>query len=1292
VPDADGSAAEAAGGRARPRGRHRAASRERSPRAERRAGAARRARHSGTRTRAGLWSSGFRTRAVGSWWGRGSGARERAVRYPRPGSAAANRAPDPRGSAAPGAAGLPGTAGPAGAAVPDRYREFTSAEDTGETLLDVVGAGVAMLDASGRVVLWSREAERLLGWPSQHLIGRNLEEIVAESVESDYAGETREQVLRGRIWRGRIALLSREGERVVVVARISSLVNGDGVPFLQIWFAEASAVRELEEDLAVRDALFDQSPLGIAIYDSDLRYVRVNETLARMNGISAEEHVGQTVGENLSGEAADEASAIQRQVLATGTPVIDLIVGQSAAGERGPGFRSVSYSRLTDRAGRVLGITGTIMDVTDRYRAIARVEQARQRLSLLNEVGSRIGDLLDSSRIARELAAVLVPRFADYAAVLLLEPVARGGDLSRHLLLRDARLVVTGTAAYRDSPRADTLLQTGKLVPPSENSVLFRVLSTGRLEHLDSLAKLTEGMDVGSTEPRMAAAMDLGVHASLVVPLRARGIVLGLIVLGRAGRRESFDPDETAFATEVADRAGASLENARLYARERTAALMLQRSLLPQRVAPQPGVEVAYRYVPASSGAEVGGDWFDVIQLPGGRTALVVGDVMGHSLRAAATMGRLRTAVRTLAGLDLPPARVLQQLQDLADDLAAGPEAGHIATVVYAVYDPAERTLCTARAGHPPPMLVEPGGRARVLDLPAGAPIGVGGVPFESAEREVPPGTLLVLYTDGLVESRDADIDVGIGRLGRVVERQYASLEAACETVIGTLEQGQEPDDVALLLARLDVVTAPRDTSPQRPSTRATAAEAAAPTEAEAAAPTEAEAAPATPPGPAAAPAPASAPAAQPAPAGPAAAPAAPAAAPAGPAAAPSGAAGSRAPEAPAAPPAQAEPSGRAAAPDERRESAAPVAEPSGQAGPSAGRAEAPASAGPAAPGAPAESAGDAGRAATPAAAGSAAPAATSGPTDSRTVAGPADRARPAGPAGTAAPAGSVEPGAADAAGTAAPTGSASPPAPPAPPAEGAPLGPDGGRAAPAGPPGPDAVSAADGPAARTSAPAEPSAPKSPDAPSASGGPAGGRTVPAVPAAPTEPCGPPAPPSEAGPGDQPEAAASSSCPAPASPAPASADADTDTPGGAVAADGPPTRGAAVRATARWELAAEPSAVGRARRLLREVLAEWGLQDLSADAQLLVSELVTNAVRYASAPIWLEVNHTADHLLVEVADPIPQHPQERDARHTDEGGRGLHLVRRMADRWGTRPVGRGKAVWFELTLPGGDSRE
>lgn len=687
-------------------------------------------------------------------------------------------------------------------------------EHTEGSLFDVVKVAIAILDTAGRVVLWSPAAEELLGWPSELLVGRRIDELMADQ---ELVGRVRAAIqatLRNGKWHGLTELRHRDDGLVAVEARISLLVDGDGTPFLQVALAEARTLRAVERDLAVRDALFEQSPLGIAVLDTELRYTAVNHTLAEMNGVPAEEHVGRTTGETLPERAADEITAIQRQVLATGEPVIDVTLASPVTARSG--FRSISYSRMTDRSGRVLGISGTVMDVTERYRAVAKVEHARRRLSLLNEFGSRVGDLLDAGRIAQELASAVVPRLADYSAVILLQAVAHGDDLPRHGHDRRTSLLQLGTASVQDAPEVEVMLRQGARMTFAEDSVFGRVLRTGVPELLASPDELSDLTYPG--DPKVQAAHDLGVHSRLVVPLRARGIVIGLLVISRAGYREGFDRDDLAFTVELADRAGSSLDNARLYARERTAALTLQRTLLPQQV-PQPaGVEVAYRYVPGSSGTEVGGDWFDVIPLPDGRTALVVGDVMGHGLRAAATMGRLRTAVRTLAGLDLPPEVLLRHVHELADDLAQGPDEALLATCVYAVFDPATRRLTATKAGHIPPILIVPkeptdeparigsalaGGLGRILDLPSGAPLGVGGVPFESIELDIPEGSLLALCTDGLVESRDKDLDVGLGRLLNVLEQPYASIQQACEAVLDTMELGREPDDVALLLARL---------------------------------------------------------------------------------------------------------------------------------------------------------------------------------------------------------------------------------------------------------------------------------------------------------------------------------------------------------------------------------------------------------------------------------------------------------------------------------------------------------
>lgn len=360
----------------------------------------------------------------------------------------------------------------------------------------------------------------------------------------------------------------------------------------------------------------------------------------------------------------------------------------------------------------------------------------------------------------------------------------------------------------------ETVVKPGDTETYPESSPSARCLATGK-------TVLTGEDDpgfvswTGHNQARSEAKRELRLHSMLCVPIRARGITLGVAVFLREQRPEPFQQDDVLLAEELTARAGVSLDNARRYTRERTTALALQRSLLPQRLPRQSAVEVASRYLPASGHAGVGGDWFDVIPLSGARVALVIGDVVGHDLHASATMGRLRAAVRTLADVDVPPDEMLTRLDDLVSRMSAetdddaGNEANRdvYATCVYAVYDPVSRRCSLARAGHPVPALVTPDGAISFLDLPAGPPLGLGGLPFESIEIELPAGSILALYTDGLIESRDFDLDLGFDRLRQALTRKEPSLETACDDILATVLPDRAADDVALLMARTCVLT-----------------------------------------------------------------------------------------------------------------------------------------------------------------------------------------------------------------------------------------------------------------------------------------------------------------------------------------------------------------------------------------------------------------------------------------------------------------------------------------------------
>jgi anti-sigma regulatory factor (Ser/Thr protein kinase) len=313
-------------------------------------------------------------------------------------------------------------------------------------------------------------------------------------------------------------------------------------------------------------------------------------------------------------------------------------------------------------------------------------------------------------------------------------------------------------------------------------------------------------------EPLRAARIrEFGMHSLVAVPMRARNTPLGLITFARTANPVSFGPDDVLLARELVARAAVCVDNARRYTREHAAAVTLQRSLLPPAVTGGTALEVASSYLPADPTGGVGGDWFDVIPLSGARVGLVVGDVVGHGISAAASMGRLRTAVQTLADMEMPPDELLAHLDDLvlrlSDEEAAAGEGDRAsatfigATCLYAVYDPVTRRCAMARAGHPPPVVVAPDGDASFPEIPAGPPLGLGGLAFEAAEIELAENSFFGLYTNGLIEG-GGDVERGMTRLGEILARSEEDLNTLCARAVQQLVPVPQPDDIALLLTR----------------------------------------------------------------------------------------------------------------------------------------------------------------------------------------------------------------------------------------------------------------------------------------------------------------------------------------------------------------------------------------------------------------------------------------------------------------------------------------------------------
>ncbi len=470
--------------------------------------------------------------------------------------------------------------------------------------------------------------------------------------------------------------------------------------------------------------------------------------------------------------------------------------------------------RSTDQAGGPPGSVTTLRDTTELQALIGTADTARGRLKLLYEAGTEIGTTLDVVRTCEELAEFAAHRFADIVTVDLAGAVLRGEEPTPSGSGPEMRR----TAVSGRDVENTALYPVGKVIRFHPGTSLGEGLANGEPVLEPELGALS-GWQRQDPE-RAQRLLDHGIHSMLAVPLRARGVILGVAMFWRAQEPESFDEEDLSLAEELVARAAVSVDNARRYTREHAMAVTLQRSLLPRGLPEQNAVEAAYRYLPAQAGpvgvGGVGGDWFDIIPLPGARVALVVGDVVGHGLHAAATMGRLRTAVHNFANLDLPPDELLWHLDELVtriDQDEAGDADGTAAitgaTCLYALYDPASGRCTIARAGHCQPLLLRPDGTAEFAEVPGGPPLGLGGMPFETWELTLPEDSRLVLYTDGLVEDRDRDIDAGMAELGRTLGGNPGRTpEETCEAALRALLPERPSDDIALLVARTRVLDA----------------------------------------------------------------------------------------------------------------------------------------------------------------------------------------------------------------------------------------------------------------------------------------------------------------------------------------------------------------------------------------------------------------------------------------------------------------------------------------------------
>ncbi|MFF7750790.1 SpoIIE family protein phosphatase [Streptomyces sp. NPDC007971] len=526
---------------------------------------------------------------------------------------------------------------------------------------------------------------------------------------------------------------------------------------------------------------------------------RISPGFARHTELPAPEDLARRLPEILPNMGPGLSGRIVSQVLELGYPVLEFSqydrvpVTPYWGVPRRPGRMRTEAVVPQQRTAAAVIPVGAELDL--EYAAV------RERLEFLNEVSSGIGSSLDLGETIREVTSAAVPRFADFAGTHLRAAVLAGEGFPDGP--PDVSTVMFRVwVEHNDEPgRWDDTVPVGESFAFPEHTPFYKCMVTGEPVLIPRVTEELGDRISGEFEKRDLRPLING-RSLLIVPLKARNVVLGFVVLMRRPDRPAFDDMDRTTGAELAARAGLVLDNARMYTYQENVADTLQDSMLPQVTPRMAGCDVATRYLPGTRLGRIGGDWFDTIKLPGSRTALVVGDVMGHGLNSAAMMGQLRTAVQTMAAMETPPAHLLRNLDDLARRLGEN----YLATCLYAVYDPIRGELHLANAGHIPPVLVRAeDGRSELLDLPTGAPIGVGGVAFESTVVRVSPGDRLVLCTDGLVEVRGCDIGEGLAALCESAAHPAASMDAACDTIIRALNtRGGRKDDVALLMARLN--------------------------------------------------------------------------------------------------------------------------------------------------------------------------------------------------------------------------------------------------------------------------------------------------------------------------------------------------------------------------------------------------------------------------------------------------------------------------------------------------------
>ena len=618
----------------------------------------------------------------------------------------------------------------------------------------------------------------------------------------DVVARVQEAITTSGAYDAEYRVVAADGQHRWVAARGHVVGGDDGTPAHLIGVLHDTTARRSALELAAQ--ALESMAVGYVAMDGDWRVTYVNDEAERTLGRPRAELVGGVVWELFPATRGTDFEAGYRAAADTGQPyTFDAYYPEP--------LNAWYEIRANPEHG---GVALYFTDITERVRA-------QQRSDLLGEVMRELNGTLDAEQAVAGLARLVVPALADWCVVTLVDDENQQTGSRRSL--RDVGWWHTD-AALRPVVEAYARHRLPALL---DSSYLHQVLRSGR--RASAATGATERIRaVLRPGPAHDLLGELAPESFAILPLRGRGRTAGLLTLFSGKSRAPMAAAELQVASDVAGRAGLALDNARLYRRQRQLAEGLQRSLLTEPAAPG-HVQIVVRYTPAAETAQVGGDWYDAFPQPGGATIVTIGDVLGHNTEAAAAMGQLRSMLRAIAvTTDARPAEILTRVDEAMSALGMRTTATAVVLRLEQTEAQASRgvaSVCWSNAGHPPPMVVGPDGAVRELKAPrADLLLGVEETtPRRDHEVELDRGCVLLLYTDGLVERRDSDLDAGLERLRRALaDSAGRGLGELCDRLLARMLPPDVDDDVALIAVRLDPLDQPVDGSARSAGGQAT--------------------------------------------------------------------------------------------------------------------------------------------------------------------------------------------------------------------------------------------------------------------------------------------------------------------------------------------------------------------------------------------------------------------------------------------------------------------------------------